>query len=151
MVAVLLHDHEIRVGRYASAFTLTGVATRMTQALQLNLEYSTNVLEDEPDGGPSNCSKEARRRLMWACYVQDALIGSGIDQLTMFRNSDIKIQLPTHERNFIFQIPSVTELAERGRFLKFLPEEMIPQHPAENMGIMAHYIRLVEIRKAVLR
>ncbi|OQU94697.1 Fungal specific transcription factor domain-containing protein [Cladophialophora immunda] len=151
MVAVLLHDHEIRLGRYASAFTLTGVSTRMAQALQLNLEYSTNILEDEAHGGPSICSKEARRRLMWACYVQDALIGSGTDQLTMFRDCDIKIQLPTHERNFIYQIPCVTELCEHGHFLKFLSEEMIPQQSAENMGIMAYYVRLIEIRKRVLR
>lgn len=88
---------------------------------------------------------------MWSCYVQDALTGSGTDQLTMFHENDIKIQLPTHERNFLFQVPSVTELLQPGQFLRFLPPDTIPPRSVENMGLLAFYIRLIRIRKRVLR
>ncbi|KIW39257.1 hypothetical protein, variant [Exophiala oligosperma] len=151
MTAILLHDHEIRVGKHASAFVLTGVCARLAHALRLNLEYSTDILEDESLNGPSIPSKESRRRVMWSCYVQDALTGSGTDQLTMFHEGDIKIQLPTHERNFLFQVPCVTELLQPGQFLKFLPLDTIPPRPVENMGLLAFYIRLIRIRKRVLR
>jgi hypothetical protein len=70
MAMVLLHEHELRVGNYASAFMLTGIVVRMAQALQINLESSTNIA-----GGPGELSwacKESRRRLMWGVYVMDA-------------------------------------------------------------------------------
>ncbi|KIW21255.1 hypothetical protein PV08_01835 [Exophiala spinifera] len=151
MTAVLLHDHEIRVGKHASAFILTGICARLAHALRLNLEYSTDISKDESPNGPSIPSKESRRRVMWSCYVQDALTSSGTDQLTIFHESDIKIQLPTHERNFLFQVPCVTELLQPGQFLRFLPPDAIPPRPVENMGLLAFYIRLIRIRKRVLR
>ena len=151
MTAVLLHDHEIRVGDYASAFVITGTITRMAQALQLNLEYSKEIFHDEPHNGPTVCSKEARRRLMWSCYVLDTLIGSGVDQLTLFSEPDIKIQLPCNERNFVLQVPCVTEMLQVGRFLPFIATEHIPPRAIDNIGIVALYIRLMSVRKQVLR
>lgn len=151
MTAVLLHDHELRRGDYATAFMLTGIITRMAQALQLNLEYSTHLFRDEPNNGPTVCSKEARRRLMWSCYIADTLIGSGVDQLTLFSENDIKIQLPCNERNFVLQVPCVTEMLPKGQFLPFVMPEQIPPRVIDNIGIVALYIRLISLRKQVLR
>lgn len=151
MTAVLLHDHELRIGNYASAFMLTGTITRMAQGLQLNLEYSTDLFNDEPNNGPTVCSKEARRRLMWSCYISDALIGSGVDQLTLFHEPDFKIQLPCNERNFVLQVPCVTEMLSVGQFLPFVAPENIPPRVIDNIGIVALYIRLISLRKQVLR
>jgi hypothetical protein len=81
----------------------------------------------------------------------DSWVGSGVDQLTMLDAQDIKIQLPCHSRNFLLQIPCITETMERGKVLDFLFEDMIPDNPSENMGMMAYFIRLVELRKRVLR
>lgn len=151
MTAVLLHDHELRIGNYASAFMLTGTITRMAQALQLNLEFSTDLFNDEANNGPTVCSKEARRRLMWSCYISDTLIGSGVDQLTLFDEPDIKIQLPCNERNFVLQVPCVTEMLQVGHFLPFVAPEHIPPRVIDNIGIVALYIRLISLRKQVLR
>ncbi|KAH8799683.1 fungal-specific transcription factor domain-containing protein [Xylogone sp. PMI_703] len=68
MATVLLHDHELRVGNYAAAFMLSGTAIRMSQALQINLEYSTDILGTEISSA-SCCERESRRRLMWSCYA----------------------------------------------------------------------------------
>lgn len=151
MTAVLLHDHEIRIGNYAAAFVLTGIITRMTQALQLNVEYSHDIFHDEPNNGPTVCSKEARRRLMWSCYVLDSLIGSGVDQLTLLKDPDIRIQLPCNERNFVLQVPCVTEMLQNGQFLPFVRADQIPPRVIDNIGIVALYIRLISLRKQVLR
>lgn len=130
---------------------LSATSARMAQALQVNLEHSADILCTQPSQTISACSKEARRRLMWACYIMDSWVGSGVDQLTILDEKDIKIQLPCHSRNFLLQIPCITETMERGKILDFLFEDLIPEHPAENMGMMAYFIRLVELRKKVLR
>lgn len=78
MAVVLLHDHELRVGRFASSFMLTAVGSRLAQALQTNVEYSTDVLcLQELAKGPLPAAKESRRRVEWAVYIMDAWVGSG--------------------------------------------------------------------------
>ncbi|KIM98673.1 hypothetical protein OIDMADRAFT_127853, partial [Oidiodendron maius Zn] len=151
MASVLIYDYDVRIGNYASAFMISATCTRMAQALQVNLEHSADVLCTLPSSTISACSKEARRRLMWSCYIMDSWVGSGVDQLTILDEKDIKIQLPCHSRNFHLQKPCITETMERGKVLDFLLEDAIPDNPAENMGLMAYFIRLVELRKRVLR
>lgn len=79
MAVVLLHDHELRVGRYASCFLLSGLGARLAQALQINVEYSTDILcaQAASAKAPSPTARESRRRLQWAVYVMDAWVGSG--------------------------------------------------------------------------
>ena len=150
MTSVLLQDFSIRQGDYPMAFMMTGIMTRMSQALQINLEFSADVLCYDTTSSPSITAKESRRRLMWACYVADAAIGSGVDQLTLLHEKDIKIQLPCDERHFMLQRTCLTEMLRPGEVLKFVDQAMLPNDPAENMGIQAHYIRLTEIRKRLL-
>ncbi|KAJ5994259.1 hypothetical protein N7451_009983 [Penicillium sp. IBT 35674x] len=151
MASVLLHDHAVRMGNFANAFMLSGLITRMTQALQINLEYNTDVLCQNTEVGPSVTARESRRRLMWSCYIMDALVGSGVDQLTLVDEKDMKIQLPCNERNFIQQIPCLTETLEPGNWLKFIPGELDSDALMPNMGMMAYFIRHISIRKRVLR
>ncbi|RCI10967.1 hypothetical protein L249_5296 [Ophiocordyceps polyrhachis-furcata BCC 54312] len=148
MVAILLHDFHLRAGEYGQALMLSGLAVRMAHALKMDGEYDADVLcSSEPGpGAPSVASRESRRRLMWACYVLDA--GSGADLL---RESDIKIQLPSNERNFGLRIPAVTETLAVGHVLQLLAPAVVPRRPAANMGIMAYYIRLVALWKRIVR
>lgn len=151
MAAVLLHDYEIRMGNYSNAFMLSAITARMAQALQINLEHSTDVLCREAGSGPSASVKESRRRLMWCCYITDSLVGSGIDQLTLIDEADIKIQLPCNERNFVLEEPCITETMEEGQMLKFLPPELLPTFPQDCMGMTAFYIRHIAMRRKVLK
>lgn len=131
---------------------VSGLAVRMAHALQVNVEHSPDILcADGNESAPSALEKESRRRLMWACYILDAWTGSGIDQLTLLREADIKIQLPCNERNFRLRIPCVTETLGVGHVLQFLPPAIVPRRPASNMGIMAYYIRIVTLWKRVVR
>ncbi|KAH7144551.1 fungal-specific transcription factor domain-containing protein [Dactylonectria estremocensis] len=152
MTCVLLYDFHFRLGEYTQALMLSGLAVRMAHALQVNVEYSPDILcADSVEGAPPAVEKESRRRLMWACYILDAWTGSGVDQLTLLREADIKIQLPCNERNFRLRIPCVTETLGVGHVLQFLPPAIVPRRPASNMGIMAYYIRIVTLWKRVVR
>lgn len=140
------------MGEYSQALMISGLAVRMAHALKINTEYSADIMCAESlESAPSVVSRESRRRLMWACYVLDAWAGSGTDQLTLLRENDIKIQLPCNERNFGLRIPSVTETLGVGHVLQFLPPSVVPRRPAENMGIMAYYIRIVTLWKKIVR
>lgn len=130
---------------------LSGLITRMTQALQINLEYNTDLLCHNNDSGLTATEKESRRRLMWSCYVMDSLVGSGVDQLTLVDEKDMKIQLPCNERNFVQQIPCLTETLEAGNWLKFIGEDVDTRTLLPNMGMMAYFVRHISVRKKVLR
>ncbi|RMY16767.1 hypothetical protein D0868_00127 [Hortaea werneckii] len=119
MAAVLLQEYAIRMADWGTAFMLSGLIARMTQALQINLEHSTDILCQDASLRPDASTKESRRRLMWSCYIADSLIGSGVDQLTLIREEDMKIQLPCSERNFLHQTPCITELLNPNTALPF--------------------------------
>ncbi|OAA47225.1 Fungal transcriptional regulatory protein [Beauveria brongniartii RCEF 3172] len=152
MTAILLHEFHFRHGEYSQALMMSGLAVRMAHALKINSEHSADIMcSDSDEAAPSIVSRESRRRLMWACYILDAWAGSGIDQLTLLRENDIKIQLPCNERNFGLRIACVTETLGVGHVLQFLPPSVVPRRPAENMGIMAYYIRIVTLWKKIVR
>lgn len=151
MAAILLHEYELRMSNFGTAFMLSGMTTRMAQALQINLEHSTDILCQDRESGPDASTKESRRRLMWCCWITDTLVGSGVDQLLLIKDEDIKIQLPCTERTFLLQTPCITEVIEPGRFLRFLPPESLPARPQDNMGIRACYLRYMTTRRKVLK
>ena len=149
MVVVLLHEHEARVGNYASSFILSGIAARLLQALQINLEFDFDITCMESKMSPTD--KELRRRLMWACFLQDSLICSGTSQLQLVDERDIKIQLPCHEGQFLFGQAVATELLEPGKVLEFIDADTLLCMPATNLGHRAYLIRIMSLRLAVLR
>lgn len=88
---------------------------------------------------------------MWACYMLDVWAGSGVDHLTILNEKDIKIQLPCNERQFLLQIPVVTERLGEGQTLDFIPKADLPEKPRDNLGMAAYYVRIVSIWRRVLR
>lgn len=147
---MLLYDFHFRLGNYAQALMLSGFATRMAHSLQLNLECSDNSASHDGDSVDLLTSyKESRRRLMWACYVLDAWTGSGVDQLTLLPERDIKIQMPCDERSFLLQMPRVTERLDGSQSSNV--QLSTQQRPTEDMGIMYYYVRLIALWKRVAR
>ncbi|KAH7144225.1 fungal-specific transcription factor domain-containing protein [Dactylonectria estremocensis] len=108
MTTQLLHDYALRMGNFTQAFVLSALMARMTQALQINLEYSSDLFDQSANASLSVTARECRRRLMWSCYVTDVLCSNGVDQLTLIFEKDLKIQLPCNNRNFLHQQPSIT-------------------------------------------
>jgi hypothetical protein len=140
---VLLHEHELRIGNYASAFMLTGLAVRLAHCHQLSMEASLRVFSSEKAPPPPTIL-ESRRRLMWSIYVMDAWVGSGVDELTLIQEKNLRLQLPGNESNFVLEIPN--------------PQEHSPVVLGMNFGnsitqldLGAQFVRLISIRKKVLR
>ncbi|OZJ02724.1 hypothetical protein BZG36_05103, partial [Bifiguratus adelaidae] len=148
MVVVLLHEHEFRAGRLTACFLLSGMAARLSQALQINLEYDFDVLC--VDSSMTCTEKECRRRLMWAFYLLDTFTSSGVRQLQLINEGDIKIQLPCSEDNFLFQRSCITETITPGEVLKFVNIVDMASPPASNMDYRAHIVRIMSLRNRVL-
>lgn len=146
----LLYDYALRVGNFANAFMLCGLMVRMSQALQINLEYSTDILAQCDGNALSLTARESRRRLMWSCYIADALCGSGVDQLTLINERDLKIQLPCGEQAFLHQRPCITRLLNQST-LSFISPELMSLYFSNETSLPAYFIQHVEIRKRVLK
>ena len=130
---------------------LSGITARIAQALQINLEYSTDILCQFGQSNLSVSDRECRRRLMWSCYITDTFVSSGVDQLTLIDEKAIKIQLPCNERNFLYEIPCITPTLEPNQVLRFISSELIPTNAADNVGIMAYFVRHIATRRKILR
>ena len=142
------------MGNYTQALVLSGLTVRMAHALQLNLEYSAGSSEpgESSEAASAWTYAEARRRLMWACYVLDTWTGSGVDQLTLLHEVDIKIQLPCSEKNYIQQIPCVTERLDSSHVFSHQGSPAsLSGEPINPGGMMSHYVRLIAIWKRVAR
>lgn len=138
------------MANFTQAFMLSSLMARMTQALQINLEYSSDLLVQSSSTSLSVTSRECRRRLMWSCYVTDVLCGSGVDQLTLIYERDLKIQLPCNDYSFVRERPKVTRTLD-GPALDFLPQEIVPADLDENMGMLGFFVQQIEIRRRVLK
>lgn len=149
MSTVLLHEHELRVGNYANAFMLTGLGVRMAQALQINIEESSDILCTSGQGS-SATTREAKRRLMWSIYIMDSWVGSGVDELTLINEADLKIQLPCSDQSFDLQKPRIVETLHPGTFLPFISPSDHIQDKVESIDLHGNFIRLVSIRRKVL-
>ncbi|KAH8665477.1 fungal-specific transcription factor domain-containing protein [Ilyonectria robusta] len=149
MTTQLLHDYALRMGNFTQAFVLSALMARMTQALQINLEYSSDLFDEAATASLSVTARECRRRLMWSCYVTDVLCSNGVEQLTLIFEKDIKIQLPCNNRNFLHRQPSITRTLT-GLPLDFAPPDKIPADLNSNMGMLGYLIQLLEIRRRVL-
>ncbi|KAG9249616.1 uncharacterized protein F5Z01DRAFT_473842 [Emericellopsis atlantica] len=147
--AQLLYDYALRMANFTQAFILSALMARMTQALQINLEYSSDILNQSPRTSLSVTIRECRRRLMWSCYTTDVLCGSGVDQLTLIREKDLSIQLPCNDWSFLHERPRITRTLS-GHPLAFVHADLVPSDLDENMGLVGYFVQQMEIRRRVL-
>ncbi|KAM3463844.1 hypothetical protein MY5147_009615, partial [Beauveria neobassiana] len=149
MVSVLVHEQLIRSGEHTKALLISGMVARQVQILQLNLEHDNDTLCVH-EGSLSSDIRESRRRLFWACYLQDALIECGIDQLKLISSDDARLQLPCREEDFIRGQPRVTETLGIGTLLPSIGARYAGE-AAENLDLRAYYIRAMSMRSSILR
>lgn len=122
---------------------MTGLAVRLAQGLQINVERSDHNFRIGAElSSPS--ARESRRRLMWSIYAMDAWVGSGVDELTLIREVDLRIRLPCNERDFILECPGDHENTQG-------VASCLSRPPTPDLDVAAHFARLVSIRRRVLR
>ncbi|KAM3452405.1 hypothetical protein MY3296_004561 [Beauveria thailandica] len=149
MVSVLVHEQLIRTGDHTKALLISGMVARQVQILQVNLEHDNDTL-CVSEGSLSSDTRESRRRLFWACYLQDALIECGIDQLRLISSDDARLQLPCREEDFVRGQPRVTEMLGTGALLPSIGASYAGE-AAENLDLRAYYIRAMSLRSSILR
>ncbi|CEJ81055.1 hypothetical protein VHEMI01206 [[Torrubiella] hemipterigena] len=137
MTYILLHEHELRVGNYVSAFMLTGLAVRLSQALGLNVDK-----QDEHSLKPP-CFYESCRRTMWSTFILDAWVGSGVDELTMLHERNIHVPLPMAETDFIMEMEPSSQV-HTSQYWQSLEQ-------SQHLDLEAQFVLLLTLRKAVLR
>lgn len=148
MTQILLHEYYLRTGDYAKGFLISGTIARHLQLLQLNIEHDCDV--------PCQRDKsfwavrESRRRLVWACYLLDASIECGVDQLRFVSADDIHVQLPCSEDLFVRNIPCSTEMLTPGRLLPSVHQSQGPG-AVHNLDLRSYYIRVMAVRSKILR
>lgn len=146
MCIVLLYEHAARTGDHRLCFMLSGMASRYTHALSLNLEHDHDVLCTRSRVPP--VERESRRRLMWACYIMDTMLACGLRNLQVIDTSTIRIQLPCDDKNFLYKIACRTTTAPAYSSAAVAREAKISN---ENQGLHAFSIRLYLIRERVLQ
>uniref|UniRef100_A0A8H7TKJ6 Zn(2)-C6 fungal-type domain-containing protein n=1 Tax=Bionectria ochroleuca TaxID=29856 RepID=A0A8H7TKJ6_BIOOC len=146
MCIVLLYEHAARISEHRLCFILSGLASRYTQALSLNLEYDHDVLSTT--GLLSPVERESRRRLMWACYIMDTMVACGLNHLQTIDTTTIQIQLPCDDRYFLYKVARVT--AKVPICFESTANRDAPIS-TENQDTHAFLVRLFLIRDRILR
>ncbi|TKA74229.1 hypothetical protein B0A49_02028 [Cryomyces minteri] len=122
---LMLGLHEWGMCRGARAWITVGIAVRSAQLMGLQYEQD---LDDEPlsrsmalhseaqhfgightegpkssrHGGDAFVKQEIRRRTFWSCVIMDRYLSSGKHRPQMLDVKDLRIQLPSSERAFLF-------------------------------------------------
>lgn len=137
-------------GQYGSNSTATMIAANCSRAAQL-LRLDVDV-EDTPgaasqDSPEAVTYKESRRRLFWACWQVDVLVGAGVERFLTLSRSVPSVNLPCAEQDFIYRISSRTS--------KLIPKtdqndgtssaELFPP------TLEAYHIRIQYLRSLILR
>lgn len=116
---------------FRKALTLSSLCSRYAFLLRLNYE----------DPSPPFLAQESRRRLMWSIWATDTFLRGGIPDFTLCRASDIHIRLPCEQRSFDLDRTVETELLSP-------PSSRLG---TTNIDLLAHYIRVVDLRDRILR
>ncbi|KAH8880866.1 hypothetical protein GQ53DRAFT_848581 [Thozetella sp. PMI_491] len=146
VTALLLVRNEINSGNFRSAWMLSSMAHRTGLALGLN-----RVTASE-DGRIAPGEQETRRRIYWACYCFDRMMTTGAPELAIVRREYIYLQLPCEEHQYLFGIPCRTPTTNLE--LDLLPHEPNPlEQPGaqRDVGLLGHYVQIMEIRYCILR
>jgi hypothetical protein len=111
---------------------LLSIASRMAYLNRLNYER-----EELPF-----MLREARRRTMWALCMQDTFYAAGLPEFTTCSMQSIHVKLPSGEAAFAMDIEEESE---------YLRPSNVPTRRATELGILAYYVRLLDIRDRILR
>jgi hypothetical protein len=108
LAMLALHDW----GNCAGQRAWVGLGVSIRYAQVLGLQYQPD-LDDEPESRSSAFSQrsdaqsfmegETKRRIFWGLFVMDRYLSSGKFRPQMLRNEDIRLQLPSSERSFLFK------------------------------------------------
>lgn len=136
----MIAEHAAWTGQNAWSFLLAGAAFRVTRLLELDIAKDNKTTA----GSAEAIEIETARRVLWACYLLDAQIGSGVDKNLNWREDAPLIRLPSNEEAFINgKLPQDDERATLTSF---------PSLPARfRANLRANHVYLGWVRSQILR
>lgn len=116
---------------------ISALCCRLLQVLRLDVEPPPEVLL----GMTSDrlIRQESRKRLFWACWCIDTLVGTGVTRLLTLSRDSPEISLPVSERDFMYGSQSIAQSTAA------LPALM------SSISLEACYIWIYMLRGRVLR
>lgn len=163
-VCIMLGLHEFGTCQGGRSWAFGGMATRMAHALQLHKEVnndpigkSSNMLRSyypQDHEGPlgvnsmSFVDREIRRRCMWASFAMDRFNSSGTERPCIISESELGIQLPSHDKNLELDLPTITEQLDGN--VRF-PGSPGSSRATENMGVGAYIVRVIALYGRVVK
>lgn len=129
-ILILILCHTVK-RRFKKVMVLLSIASRLAYISRLNHERRDL----------SFIESETRIRVMWALYMQESLFAGGLAEFTTVPGSNCHVRLPCPETSF-----AMDEGCESFEML----------HPtctksSSNLGILAYYIRVLNLRDRILR
>lgn len=163
---LLLQRFEWHRASHVAAWFLSGLAVRLAHGLQLNLEIAQSAGGNGNSNGDSRegrtvpvTVREARRRLIWSCFVMESLIENGRRPLSSMDAGAIEVRLPCNEQAFQLGLetgmPTLNSLTTKEH--QQPPEAPLPLLPAPSasvvesrLGISTYLVQLAAMRRAIL-
>jgi hypothetical protein len=138
---VLLSEYAVMTRQNAWAFLLVGSAFRVIRLLRLDNIQSAETPQTSLDA----TELESSRRVVWACFLLDTQIGSGVDKNLNWRDDDAPpIPLPCAEEAFTYG--SVPDSATEATIVSF---PTLPRH--SRINLRANIIYVMWLRSQALR
>ncbi|CAK7200721.1 hypothetical protein SEUCBS139899_003420 [Sporothrix eucalyptigena] len=172
---LLLQRFEWHRASHVAAWFLSGLAVRLAHGLQLNLEIAPSATTGPPTAtGDARAVpvtvREARRRLIWSCFVMESLIENGRRPLASLHAGSIEVRLPCNEQ--AFQLGLETDMPTIGNMFTLdggsdgstgghnttqgvhQPLPLLPAPAASviesRLGISTYLVQLAAMRRAIL-
>ncbi|KAJ0142973.1 Methyltransferase psoC [Fusarium oxysporum f. sp. albedinis] len=144
MTLVLLCELALHTGQDALAFMLCGCCHSAARLLALDRptppSNSGEVSED-------NILIEARRRVLWSCFILDSIVGSGVNENLRWRDGAPQIPLPSSDQSFLSQAWDT----EAPLFLPRNSDSFPSGEELQRYNLRSNLIYLMSMRTRVLR
>ncbi|QKD60317.2 uncharacterized protein FOBCDRAFT_244058 [Fusarium oxysporum Fo47] len=141
---VLLCEFALHTGQDALAFMLCGCCHSAARLLALDRptppSNSGEVSED-------NILIEARRRVLWSCFILDSIVGSGVNENLRWRDGAPQIPLPSSDQSFLSQASDT----EARLFLPRNSDSFPSGEELQRYNLRSNLIYLMSMRTRVLR
>ncbi|KAJ1800968.1 hypothetical protein LPJ59_000669, partial [Coemansia sp. RSA 2399] len=97
----ILSLYEWGCGLGESAWSYTGIATRLAQRLRLHLVDETEFTENEEDRDTSWVNTEWKRRMWWSVYIGDRTSLIVASRPATVHDDDYVVNLPSHDYEWL--------------------------------------------------
>jgi hypothetical protein len=145
MTLVLLCEYYLRHGPQGAVFMVSASSARMLQLLRIEQRSEKKALAAGSAGGSAADADpivtESLKRLYWAAYIHDVMVGSGVESLLTVARVLPTCKVPKQNADF---------LIGNSEYCREVVSH-VPWRPSPKLGLEAFTARVFYLRNRVLR